>query len=301
MNIIEKSQDNIAYFMLPGFCEHYKLYQNLNKFLNMYPEAKRENVEIYCYYGNIPFCTWDGGRIFDKYYPLSIETMQEIQKYYNITLNSKIRLVFTNNLLKEEHLYERYNNISLNIFNTDNNEIVLNSQLLEDYIKEYYPNYKLIASTTKCSNQECSKNDLNNNDYLFTCLDYNLNHNWKFLNSLTPEEKEKTEFLVNPICGPGCPQRKEHYRLNSLYSLSYGTPYSMKHCEIVNGISNNALFNSAHITINEIIEEYVPKGFHYFKLEGRTWSSKEMAITLTEYLIKPEYQHFFLKNIINYC
>ena len=90
----------------------------------MYPEAKRENVEIYCYYGNIPFCTWDGGRIFDKYYPLSIETMQEIQKYYNITLNSKIRLVFTNNLLEEKHLFDRYNNISLEIFNNSNNEIV---------------------------------------------------------------------------------------------------------------------------------------------------------------------------------
>ena len=297
MSTIEESQNNIIYFMLPGFCEHYKLYQNLNKFLNIYPEAKRENIKIYCYYGNIPFCTWDGGRTFYQAYPLSIEEIQDIQKYYNNILNSKIRLIFTNNLLKEEHLYERYNNISLKIFNNTNNEIVLNSQLLEDYIKEYYPNYALIASTTKCSNQENSRIDLNNKNYKFTCLDYNLNHNWKFLNSLTPEEKEKTEFLVNPICGPGCPQRKEHYRLNSLFSLTYGQRYSIKSCEIFNG-SNCAVFNPAHITINEIIEKYVPAGFHYFKIEGRTWSSNEMAITLADYLIKPEYQSFFLKNVI---
>ena len=297
MDIIEKSQNNIAYFMLPGFCEHYKLYQNLNKFLNMYPEVKRENVEIYCYYGNVPFCSWDGGRIFDKYYPLSIEQMQKVQNYYNNILKSKIRLVFTNNLLKEEHLYERYNNLSLNVFNNSNNEIVLNSEILENYIKEYYPNYKLIASTTKCSNQENSKKDLNNSDYIFTCLDYNLNHNWTFLNSLTPEEKEKTEFLINPICGPGCPQRKEHYRLNSLFSLTYGQHYSMKSCEISNG-SNCAQFNPAHITINEIIEKYIPAGFHYFKLEGRTWPSSEMAVTLAEYLIKPEFQSFFLSEML---
>ena len=50
MDTIEKSQNNIAYFMLPGFCEHYRLYQNINRFLNKYPEAKRENAEIYCYY-----------------------------------------------------------------------------------------------------------------------------------------------------------------------------------------------------------------------------------------------------------
>ena len=47
--------------------------------------------------------------------------------------------------------------------------------------------------------------DLNNENYIFTCLDYNLNHNWKFLDALTTIEKQKTEFLVNPICMPGCP------------------------------------------------------------------------------------------------
>lgn len=191
--------------MLPGFCEHYYLYKCMNDLFHKHPEVKRDNIKIYCYYGNIPFCSWDGGRVFNNYYPLSIEEIKDVQDYYNNFLQSKIRLVFTNNLLKEEHLYERYNNISLNIFDNNNNEIVLNSEILENYIKEYYPSYKLIASTTRCSNQENSKKDLNNQNYIFTCLDYNLNHNWKFLNSLTPEEKAKTEFLVNPICGPGCP------------------------------------------------------------------------------------------------
>ena len=37
---------------------------------------------------------------------------------------------------------------------------------------------------------------------------------------------------------------------------------------------------------------------HYFKLEGRTWPDNEMAVTLSEYLIKPEYRSFFLHNII---
>ena len=297
MDIIEKSQNNIAYFMLPGFVEHYEIYKRMNQFLAEYPDAKKSNVEIYCYYGNIPFCTWDGGRIFTKYHPLTVEEIQEIQNYYNNILKSKIRLVFTNNLLKEEHLYEKYNNLSLQIFDNNNNEIVLNSNILENYLNINYPNYKLIASTTKCSNKENAKQDLNNCNYLFTCLDYNLNHNWDFLNSLTPEEKSKTEFLINPICGPGCTQRKEHYRLNSLFSLSYGTKYATKSCTITKG-SICAVFNSAHITIDEILNKYVPAGFHYFKLEGRTWSSNEIAITLSEYLIKPEYQGLFLRNIL---
>ena len=297
MNTTKQSQNNIAYFMLPGFYEHFELYNSMYNLLKRYPQIKRENAEIYCYYGNIHFCSWDGGRIFHKYYPATLEKMKEIQHFYNNTINSKVRFVFTNNLLKEEHLHDRYNNICLQVFDNEQNEIVLNSKILEEYIINNYPKYKLIASTTKCSNQEQTKNDLNNNNYIFTCLDYNLNHNWTFLNSLTPEERSKTEFLVNPICGPGCQQRKEHYRLNSLYALSYGKHYNMKHCEIKENTSC-AEFNSTHISPEEIYNKYLPNGFQYFKIEGRTWPSEEMAIVIADYLIKPEYRSWFLRRII---
>ena len=71
----------------------------------------------------------------------------------------------------------------------------------------------------------------------------------------------------------------------------------MKSCEIYEG-SGTAKFNSAHITIDDIIKKYVPAGFHYFKLEGRTWLTHEMAITLSEYLIKSEYHNFFLCEVL---
>ena len=297
MNITENTNSKIAYFMLPGFCEHYKTYQRINNFLKKYPEAQRENAKVYCYYGNIPFCTWDGGRIFKEYQPLTIEELYELQQYYNQEMHSKVRFVFTNNLLKKEHLYERYNNLVLDIFNRGDNEIVLNSEILEDYLNTNYPNYKLIASTTKCSNQEKSKIDLNNDNYKFICLDYNLNHNQKFLNSLTEEEKAKTEFLINPICSPGCPQRKEHYRLNSLFSLTYGTKYPLKHCEIKEN-SGCYLFNPSHISPEELYDKYLTSGFQYFKLEGRTWPSQKIILMYAEYLIKPQYQLFFINSLL---
>lgn len=282
--------------MLPGFCEHYGLYQAINDFLKVYPFAKRDNAEIYCYYGNIPFCSWDGGRIFISYQPKTVEEIQDMVNYYNNILQSKVRLVYTNNLLEEEHCYDRYNNLCLNLFHNPTNEIVLNSNILEQYIRTNYPGYSLISSTTKCiTNPEEAKEELNK-DYLFTCLDYNLNHNWTFLNKLNEEEKKKTEFLVNPICGPGCPQRKEHYRLNSLFSLSYGRPYHLKSCEI----KNNAFFpggNKTIITPDEIYNTYLEKGFQYFKIEGRTLSDIEVLTSFADYLIKPEFQHFFMIDI----
>ncbi|MGN1342697.1 MAG: hypothetical protein ACI4VL_05755 [Bacilli bacterium] len=61
------TNQNEAFFMLPGFCEHNNFYKIMNDFLKQYPEAKRKNAKIYCYYGNVPFCSWDGGRIFNSY------------------------------------------------------------------------------------------------------------------------------------------------------------------------------------------------------------------------------------------
>ncbi len=289
--------DKKAYFMLPGFWEHFSLYKIMNEFFDKYPKAKREEAEIYCYYGNFSPCSWDGGRTFSSYNPADLESIQEVLNYYNKILNKKIRFVFTNNILEEKHCFDHYNNIILNLSKNFKNEIVLNSPILEEYLNKNFPEFELISSTTKCLHQtELAKKELNNSKYKFTCLDYNLNHNWSFLNSLTPEEKIKTEFLVNPICNPGCLQRKEHYRLNSLFSLNYGIPYKLKSCEIDSG-SICAMFNHAHISPEDLYTTYLEQGFHYFKLEGRTWHSSDMAISCADYLIKPEYQTFFIRYV----
>lgn len=282
--------------MLPGFCEHYKLYKNLNHFLQIHPEVKNDNAEIYCYYGNAPFCSWDGGRIFNKYNPLTTNQLVDLVNYYE-SINGRLRLVLTNNQIEEQHCYDRYNNLVLQICDRKGNEIVLNSNILENYIRQNTKNYSFISSTTKClSKSDSAKEELNNDNYKFVCLDYNLNHNWKFLEELTPEEKAKTEFLINPICGPGCSQRKEHYRLNSLFSLSYGVPYKLQSCEIYNG-SMCAKFNSTHISPDEIYSKYVPAGFHYFKIEGRTWPSAELIPIIASYIIKPEYMAWFIQEM----
>jgi hypothetical protein len=174
-----------AYFMLPGFYEHLEFYKFFNKFLNTYPEAKYDNAEIYCYYGNIPFCIWDGGRIFPSYQPSTIEDINTIIEFYK---NSKIRFIFTNSLLEEHHCLDKYNNIILNLFQSSNNEIVVNSSILENYIQKNYPDYSLISSTTKClKDPAIALQELNKDQYKFICLDYNLNHNWEFLNNLTIE------------------------------------------------------------------------------------------------------------------
>ena len=286
-----------AYFMLPGFYEHLDIYKLILEKIKQKKYYLKENREIYCLYGNIPFCTWDGGRVFYSYQPASYEEMEFIKYLFNEVFQIKLRFVFTNNLIKEEDCYDRYNNTVLQIFDNGMNEIVINSPILEKYIRTFYPNYKIISSTTKCLDKESTKEELNNENYHLICLDYNLNHNMELLNNLSPEEKNKVEFLVNPVCGPGCSNRKEHYRLNSLYSLTYGKEYKLKNCIIKEGIFYPEPWPT-RIYPNEI-ENYVNNDFHYFKLEGRTMSHLTILMIFAQYLIKDEYQFTFISEIYN--
>lgn len=289
-------QDNIAYFMLPGFYEHFELYNLINEFLIQHPDAQYPWTKIYCYYGNFPYCIWDGGRIFNTYFPASIERIDEVCNYYQSN-NQKLRLVFTNSLIEEQHCYNHYNNIILQKLHNNNNEIVINSPILENYIKKHYPKYSLISSTTKCLNTPVlATSELLEQNYKFVCLDYNLNHNWDFLNTLSASLKKKTEFLINPICGPNCPSRKKHYKYNSIFSLTCGEPFNIDNCQITE-MSICPANNNTIITLNEIKNIYLPQGFQFFKIEGRTLSSREVALIFSECFIKPEYKNLFLRNI----
>lgn len=286
-------------FILPGMYEHHKMLFNLLKLKQECPEYFLENLNISAIYGNFQFCIWDGGRIFSNYKHTTREEIKEIQFIYNNIFKVPIRFVFTNSELKEEHLHDRFCNMIMRECENDMNEIVVNSSLLENYIREKYPKYKIISSTTKClSNPEEFKKEISNNKYYMVCLDYNLNKNLNLLNSLNNEEKIRCEFLVNAVCPSGCPSRKEHYRLNSLFSLSYGKNYKTKVC----GIRESHLISNQKTLKNNLSQleclEYVKMGFNNFKLEGRTFNKNALAITIIQYIVKPEYQLYVLNELL---
>lgn len=283
-------------FILPGLYELSDL--NFN-FLNLFFKHREyflDNVNISAVYGNFQFCIWDGGRIFSNYKHTDAETIEKIKNIYNKDFNVPVRLVCTNTELNEYDCYDRFGNTILTLCENNMNEIVVNSPILEKYVRENYPKYSFISSTTKCLNKENFKEELNK-DYKMICLDYNLNHNFDLLDNLSIEEKDKCEFLINAICPPGCPNRKEHYKLNSLYHLNYCKKYHID-CGIKdNTLSNQKITNN--ISPEEILNIYSKKGFKYFKIEGRTLSKIENACNYVKYMIKPEYQLYVLTQFIN--
>ena len=267
------------------------------KFLNYCrnnPQEVREDVSIGAVYDSIPYCIWNGGRIFSNYYQATKKEILDLKDIFNHDFNIPIRLIYTNAQVEEKHLSDRFCNLVLELLDGENNEVVVASDLLEEYIRKTYPQYKIISSTTKClSNPNTSLGEISK-DYFQICLDYNLNHNFDFLESIS--DKDKVEFLVNAICPPGCPNRKLHYELNGKAALNYQNCYNIE-CTIQRGIGTlNSYKNS--IQPEEIFGKYKEMGFTNFKLEGRTLPDSEVAANYVKYMIKPEFQLKCLSQIL---
>ena len=276
-------------FMLPGFYEHFELNSKVIKLFEESPEIFIDNFSIGAVYGNFQFCIWDGGRSFGTYIPCRKEQIEKISNFY-LEHNIPLRLIYTNPLIEKEHCYNRFCNLVTKICENENNEIVINSPVLEEYLRETYPEYKFISSTTKCLTQISETKKELNKDYYLICLDYNLNNNEKFLLSLPNEIRPKVELLINAICGPGCLIRKHHYDLNGLEHLSFGRYYSVPECSIVeNTLHPLTCGYKTHISLERIYNFFVPNGFFNFKLEGRTLPDLEVACNYAKYFIKSDY------------
>lgn len=288
-------------FNIPGPYDQY----DLNMFfINMYLDHKerfRDNVKISSVFGNFPFCIWDGGRNFLRYKQCTKEEIQKISASYR-EMGIPVRLILTNPEIKEEHLYNRYCNMMVKECENDINEIVVNSPLLEQYIRENYPKYKIISSTTKrITSPDKFKDELINHDYYQVCLDYDLNKNKEMLESIPMEDRKKCEFLINAICPSHCPHRKEHYAKTGRYHLSFLKDiYDVSGCGIKESSVHPSVLGKNNNFTPEEIAEYEKMGFQYFKIEGRTLRSLDVLCMYCYYMIKPEWWFEVICEASNY-
>ena len=284
-------------YALGGMYTHYMIHKALFDVKEELPNCFYDDFYIDAIFGNFQFCIWDGGRIFESYTHACLEDIEEIRKYYNETLKVPIRFIYTNTKIEEKHLYDRFSNYVTELCENDMNEIVVNSPYLEEYLRNKYPKYKFVSSTTKCVlDPEKTKELLDNPNYSVVCLDFNQNYKLDFLKSLSDAQKEKCEFLVNAICGAGCQNRKRHYDLNSLCSLTYGKRYSLSFCNISSfgNLYPPEYKNRNNITYQMIKDTYAPLGFKHFKIEGRTFHNITYLCSCINYMVKPEYHTFIL-------
>lgn len=274
-------------FHLPGLFRLTKIYEMLLSVYNENPDIFKDNVKIGSIYGS-PTVIWNGGRIIiNCLYPKEqLELIRDFVEHYHIPA----RFTFTNCLLEEKHLHDTYGNLILDIYNTGHNEIICNSEILENYIREKYGDrYKYISSTTKrLTNKEEQTKEVNK-DYYLTVLDYDYNKDFEYLQSI--ENKDKCELLCNPICVAHCPYRVKHYQEISKHQLEFSDTDGTPPCTVVKTDTLWTSMKQANfISVEDINNIYSPMGFSNFKLEGRTAHPLDLIEVLLYYLIKDKYK-----------
>lgn len=282
-------------FHLPGAFRFTQVIASILQNFKMHPETFKDNIEIGSVYGSPGNCIWNGGRLI-----LGSNFSKEELEMIRDTINGfdvPVRFTFTNLLIEEKHLNDAYCNIVLEVFGNGKNEIICNSEILENYIRsEYGDNYKYISSTTKrLSNKEEQLKELEK-DYHLIVLDYDYNKDFEFLKSIS--NKEKCEILCNPICVANCKARKEHYLQISQGQLNFDNRTSL-FCKYAKVDSLWGAMQQKNFISADDINDYLEMGFSNFKLEGRTMTVPNYIDVIIHYLIKDEYQLAVREQLFN--
>lgn len=327
-----------AYYHLPGLFEFYELYK---EFLPLYREHREyfyDWCDIGSIYGAPADCVWGGGRVGFGEHDLK-EVLKLMQEY-----GISARLTFSNSLLTREHLSDKKCNELCRIFDigrdnerssgfgndkdieccidNDNdisginkrikekeckNGIIIYSDLLLDYIKENYPGFYFVSSTTKVLTDFGEfENELNREDFRYVVPDFRLNKSFDKLKALSQHQKDKVEFLCNECCWFGCTDRKECYETVSRKNLGEDCPEH--YCTAPDAgqgyLFSKAMENPGFIGVDDIKNTYLPMGFSNFKIEGRGIGSAMILEFLLYYMTKPQYQihvreHIYLDNMLD--
>lgn len=274
------------YWHLPGFCVHFYLNQIIITLMKKYPEKFRDGYRIGSVYGTFPGAIWNGGRaVFGVYAKNNIE---QVISTYN-KLDVPVRFTWTNSILEEKHVHDTYCNLIMDIANNGMNQVLANTDVLEKYLREKYPKYKFISSTTKrILDPEALKAELAK-DYYMVVLDYDLNHDESVLTSLEPVA-DRVEILVDEICFPNCPKRKSHYASESKAQLEFDRDSSFDCPNTKVRPSFEESKKRPAFIGNDDIGSYIDRGFCNFKLVGRGLPVELVKDSYMYYLVKDEYR-----------
>lgn len=287
--------DKKIYWHLPGFCYFFYLNQVIINLMKEYPDKFNDGYAVGSVYGTFPGAIWNGGRaVFGV---TAKGDMQKIIKTYN-DFGVPVRFTWTNSLLEEKHVNDTYCNLIMDIANNGKNQVLVNTPVLEEYLRKNYPDFEFISSTTKrIKSLDALKAELDK-DYALVVLDYDLNHDEKVLEELKPAAS-RVEILVDEICFPNCPKRVAHYKDESLRQLTFdkGTTFDCPNRKTVPAFKE-CMKRDAFIS-KEQIGSYIDRGFVNFKIVGRGLPTEMVIDSYIYYLVKDEHKDFIRTKLEN--
>ena len=281
------------YWHLPGFSVFRDLNSTVIDLMKEFPNSFHEGYRVGSVYGTFPGAIWNGGRTVLGFCPKN--EIERTIKLYN-GKHVPVRFTWTNSLIEEKHVNDTYCNLIMRLADNGENQVLVNTEVLETYLREHYPNFKYISSTTKrIKDPEKLQQELAK-DYFMVVLDYDMNHNEEVLKSLEPVA-ERVEILVDEICFPNCPKRLEHYKDEALRQLEFevARPFNCPNRQEKKSFQD-CMGRPAFISREEI-GSYIDRGFCNFKLVGRGLPQEMVLQSYMYYLVKEE-DHDFIKNQI---
>ncbi len=275
-----------AIYHLPGLFEFYEFYRIFLPVFYGHRDFFYEWCQIGSIYGAPAECLWGGGRA--GYGENGIEKdVLALSKEFGFS----VRLTLSNSMLEKEHLGDRKCNNLCSLFHSENNGIIVHSELLLEYLRKTYPQYYFVSSTTKVlENFDEFNRELNREEFSYVVPDFRLNPKTELLGTVVPQNRRKVEFLCNECCWFACPNRKKCYEEVSRSVLGLKSS-GWKCCspESNRGYRfSSAMKNPAFIGIEQIKNVYLPMGFSNFKIEGRGLGSAMVLEMLLYYMVKPE-------------
>jgi len=287
-----------AKFHLPGVRYNFPLNMFWVSLLEHYPERFREGVEIASFFGAFPLSLWNGGRLI-QHDQCDAAYVQNVIKAVN-DKGIPIRYTFNNTGITKPDLEDSFSNFCMEAGNNGFNEVIIASPVLEEYVREKYPDYPVNSSTCKeLRTIEAIKKELEG-DYKTVVLDYNMNNQWDIINQIDEKDRERVEVLVNTLCEPNCKRRGDHYlyiaKNQKIISMNRKLPpdkqipvepwyckYGEHNC--VHTIQDYPTF----IKVDDLWDKYIPAGINNFKIEGRTANVFSLIDTYCYFMLKPEY------------
>ena len=279
-----------AYYHLPGLFEFCDLYRVFLPLFRDHREYFYDWCEIGSVYGAPAGCLWGGGRVGSG--GERPEDAAKLVRDHGISAC----LTFSNSLLRPEHLSDRMCNALCAMFETGGtvgNGVIVCSDLLLRYLREAYPGFYFVSSTTKVLTEFSQfQAELDRGEFRYVVPDFRLNKTYDDLFALPESQKHKVVFLCNECCWYDCPDRKACYENVSRKNL--GEDHAEHICvspDAGRGYRfSDAMKNPGFIGLEDIRDIYLPNGFSHFKIEGRNLGSAVVLEFLLYYMTRPEYQ-----------
>lgn len=279
-----------VYYNIPGIFLYSKL---IYLFMDMVEEKFGYKLPIKYIYGS-PQLKWNGGRIILSHCDSQF-SLHEIESEILAANERGITplLTLSNTKLKKEDLADEKSNVVLQLISKFNAGVIVSSELLFRYIKEYYPTVAVHASVVKAAYEkkrnDCYYNQLSQ-QYDCYVVHPDDNFNKSLLKTLS---KNNAEIIVNERCFYNCPMRSLHYDSISAEQITQSEnnlqdKNFLKNCNAIPEHKQSySQRRNVSLTVSEINELHT-LGYNLFKIQGRTDGLHLFFFDLMRYTLENE-------------